>query len=219
MWRAARLFAFMGKVTALKLQARNKARVNVFIDGRFAFGLAKIEAARLRLGQELGEADIARLQAADAREQVHVRALNLLARRPRSEGEIRQYLQKHKVADTDIEQEIERLRQSGLVDDQAFARLWVENRAAFRPRSQRALRAELKRKGVSTEVTKAALSQADDAASADQLAARRAKRLAGLPRPEFRRKLGDYLARRGFDYEVVKAAVDKAWQSLQADED
>lgn len=201
------------KITALKLQARNRARVNVFLDGRFAFGLAKLEAARLRLGQELSEADIARLQAADAREQVHARALQYLARRPRSEGEIRQHLQKHKVTEADIEQEIERLRQSGLVDDQAFARLWVENRAAFRPRSQRALRAELKRKGVSADVTKAALAAADDAASAEQLALRRASRLAGLPRPEFRRKLGDFLARRGFDYDTVKAAVDKAWQS------
>jgi regulatory protein len=181
--------------------------------------LAKIEAARLRLGQELSEADIARLQAADAREQVHARALRYLAIRPRSEGEVRQHLQKHKVGEAEIEQEIQRLRQSGLVDDQAFARLWVENRAAFRPRSQRALRVELKRKGVSPEALKAALTKADDAASAEQLAARRAPRLARLPHPEFRRKLGDYLARRGFDYDTVQAAVEQAWQTIQGQSD
>ncbi len=205
----------MGKITALKLQARNPNRVNVHMDGRFAFGLVKIEAARLRVGQELSAADLARLKAADAREQIHVRTLKFLAIRPRSEGELRQYLAKHKVPEAEATEEIERLRRSGLVDDQAFARQWVESRAAFRPRSQRALRIELKRKGVSPEVQKAALAGADDRASAEQLALRRAPRLAALPRPEFRRKLGDFLARRGFDYETVRAAVEQAWQATR----
>ena len=58
------------KVTALKLQARNKTRVNVFLDGSFAFGLAKNEAIRLRIGQELTEADVER-EVRDAKSRRH----------------------------------------------------------------------------------------------------------------------------------------------------
>ena len=53
------------KVTALKLQKRNKNRVNVYLDGEFAFGLARIVAAWLSTGQELTEEKIAELQAQD----------------------------------------------------------------------------------------------------------------------------------------------------------
>ncbi|MCS6910612.1 MAG: RecX family transcriptional regulator [Anaerolineales bacterium] len=207
------------KVTALKLQSRNKNRVNVELDGKFAFSLTRLEAARLRLGQELTEADIARLQEADQRERVHERALRLLAIRPRSEAEVRENLRRHKVTEALIEAEVSRLHETGLLNDEAFAQLWVENRATFRPRSRRALQAELKRKGISPELTRAALAGADDEASAYRLAAQRAQRLRGLPRPEFRRKLVAYLGRRGFDYEIVQPIVERVWTEMNTTED
>lgn len=195
------------KVTALKLQTRNKTRVNVFLDGEFAFGLAKILALPLRIGQDLGEAEVERLQTADAEEQAHERAVRLIARRPRSETEVRQRLQKAGVAAPVITTVLDRLRASKLLDDEAFARFWVENRTTFRPRSKRALQMELKRKGVSTPALAEALQDTNDAEAAHALALKRAKRLAALPAPDFRRKLSEYLARRGFDYETVEPIV------------
>lgn len=205
------------KVTALKLQAKNKSRVNVYLDGEFAFGLVKIEAVRLRMGQELDEAAVDRLKAADEREEAYQRAARLLARRPRSETEIRQNLEKHKVSGAAIQTTLDRLRAAGLVDDQAFARLWVENRSAFRPRSKRALQAELRRKGVATETLGDALAETNDATAAYQLAAKRAPRLHSLPLPDFRRKLGGYLARRGFDYDIVESVVKQVWKETRPD--
>ena len=205
------------KVTALRVQARNKNRVNVYLDGKFAFGLAKLEAARLRIGQELDEAAIARLRAADNREQVHERALRLIARRARSEAEVRENLKKHGVAPEMIDAEIARLRESGLLNDDAFAKLWVENRATFRPRSKRALQVELKRKGVPPAAMQAALAEANDEDAAYRLAAQRARRLAALPREEFRRKLAGFLARRGFDYDTVGPLVERVWQEVHAE--
>ncbi len=202
------------KVTALKLQTRNQSRVNVYLDGEFAFGLAKIEAVRLRIGQELDEAAIDWLKAADECEEAYQRATRLIARRPRSETEIRQNLEKHKASEAAIQATLDRLRNAGLVDDQAFAKLWVENRSAFRPRSKRALRAELRQKGVAPEALGEALAETNDAEAAYQLAAKRAPRLHTLPHPEFRRKLGDYLARRGFDYDIVESVVKRVWQEV-----
>ena len=212
------IFILKMKITALKLQARNKSRVNVYLDGRFAFGLAKIEAARLRLGQELDEAAIARVKKTDEVAQAYERALKLLATRPRSEAEVRRRLSEHEVAEPVMEEVLARLRRAGLADDGAFANYWVENRAAFRPRSRRALLAELKRKGVAGDALKQAVAGVNDAEAAYQVAAQRARRLRTLPRPEFRRKLGEFLARRGFDYETIEPILERVWKEVQAGE-
>jgi regulatory protein len=204
------------KVTLLRIQARNKSRVNVYLDGKFAFGLAKIVAARLALGQELDENDVARLKATDTVEQSYERALTFLGARPRSESEVRRRLREKGVEPGTIDEVVARLRRAGLVDDQAFASYWVENREAFRPRSTRALRAELKQKGVSDEVLSEALANTNDAEAAYTVAAKRARRLSGLEYQEFRRKLGEFLARRGFNYDTIEPVVERVWRESQA---
>jgi regulatory protein len=202
------------KVTALKAQPRNPNRVNVYLDGAFAFGLAKIEAIRLRLGQDLDEAAIDRLRQADDEALAYERALKLLSTRPRSEAEVRRKLREHNVSDATIEAVVAHLHRAGLVDDNAFANYWVENRATFRPRSQRLLKVELKQKGVTGEALERAVAGADDAAAAYALAEKRcrAAKVAQLPYAEFRRKLGDYLARRGFDYDVIEPTLERLWK-------
>jgi len=73
----------MGIITALSAQKRSQDRVNVYLDGEFAFGLAAIAAVRLRVGQTLTAADIAALQETDAVEKAKESALHLLGYRPR----------------------------------------------------------------------------------------------------------------------------------------
>src|SRR3990172_7072129 len=219
----------MATVTALKVQTRNKDRVNVYLDGEFAFGLAKIEAIRLRLGQSLTDTDIARLKQADTFEWAYESALRFLSHRPRSESEVRAYFKKKErkkkkeaeqqgeddlraIDEGVVQAVIERLRRAGLVNDEGFAQFWVENRTAFRPKGKRALQAEMRAKGLSASAIDAALVNADDTAVAKQLAAARARRLQGLPEPEFKRKLSDYLARRGIGYDVISEGVERAWR-------
>ena len=69
--------------------------MNIYLDGEFAFGLAGIVAAWLKLGQELGEEKIASLKAEDEREVTYQKALHFLSYRPRSSAEVRQNLLKH----------------------------------------------------------------------------------------------------------------------------
>ncbi len=83
------------RITALKLQKHNHQRVNVYLDGEYAFGLTRIVAAWLAVGTELAEEKIAQLQAEDGREMAYQRALNLINFRPRTEVEIRQNLRRH----------------------------------------------------------------------------------------------------------------------------
>ena len=204
------------KVTALKIQARNKARVNVYLDGKFAFGLAKIVAARLAVGQELEAAAIERLKASDDIEASYERALRFLGPRPRSEAEVRRRLKEKGIEPATIDEVVARLTRAGLVNDQAFASYWVENRVTFRPRSSRAIRQELKQKGVSEDVLREALTATNDDEAAYTVAAKRAQRLAGLEKQDFRRKLGEFLARRGFNYDTIEPVVERVWQESQA---
>jgi regulatory protein len=208
----------MKKITAIEVQKRSPNRVNIHLDGEFAFGLARIVAAWLRVGQELSDEKIEQLQAEDAREWAFQQAMLFLSYRARSESEIRQNLRKHEVPDPVIEQTLERLRQDGLANDGQFARAWVENRSAFRPRSRRLMAMELRQKGLNEEAVSSAIEAVDDEALAYEAAQKKAARYKGLEWNEFRKKLSDFLARRGFSYSVVAPVVTRIWSEAHKDE-
>jgi regulatory protein len=208
----------MKKITAIDAQKKNPGRVNVYLDGEFAFGLARVVAAWLKVGQELSEEKVERLQLDDARERAFQQAMLFLSYRARSESEIRQNLRKHEIPEMVVEHTIERLRQNGLANDTQFAQAWVENRSTFRPRSRRMLTMELRQKGLDDEAVKSATENVDDEALAYEAAQKRAPRWKGLEWNEFRKKLSDFLARRGFSYSVTAPVVTRIWNEAHADE-
>lgn len=203
-----------GTITALRFQKRNKNRVNVYLDGQFAFGLVAIEAARLRVGQALSDNDVARLQMRDEVERAYERALNFLSYRPRSEAEVRRNLRKKDVEDEVVEVVVERLTRALVLDDREFARYWVENRLQFNPRGVRALRHELREKGVPAPIIADTLADCDEEAAARKAAEAGARRLARLEPRDFRRRLGAYLARRGFSYAVIGPLVEEMLEAI-----
>ena len=207
----------MKKITAIEAQKRTPNRVNIYLDGEFAFGLSRIVAAWLRVGQELEEEKIERMQVEDARERAFQQAMLFLSYHARSESEIRQNLRKHEVPDEVIEQTLDRLRQDGLANDGQFARAWVENRSVFRPRSRRMMAMELKQKGLNEEAVTSALEDVNDEALAYEAAQKRAARLKNLEWIEFRKKLSEFLARRGFPYSVIAPVVTRIWNETNKD--
>ena len=208
----------MKKITAIVAQKKHPNRVNIHLDGEFAFGLARITAAWLRVGQELEEKKIEQLQVEDARERALQQALLFLGYRARSESEIRQNLRKHEIPETVIEETLGRLRKDGLANDDQFARAWVENRSTFRPRSRRMMALELRQKGLDDEAMQSALEDVDDEALAYEAAQKRAPKLKSLEWSEFRKKLSDFLARRGFPYSVVASVVPRVWKETHIEE-
>jgi len=208
----------MKKITAIEVQQRSPNRVNIYLDGEYAFGLARIVAAWLKVSQELDEKKIEQLQAEDAGERALQQAMLFLSYRARSESEIRQNLRKHEIPEAVIDQTLERLRQDGLANDNQFAASWVENRSMFRPRSRRMLAMELRQKGLDDESTQSALQGVDDEALAYEAAQKRAARYKDLQWNDFRKKLSDFLARRGFSYSVTSTVVTRIWNETHARE-
>jgi regulatory protein len=208
-----------GKITALTYQKRNKDRVNVYLDGKFAFGLAAIEAARLQVGQTLSDDEIIRLRMRDDIEWAYGRTLDYLSYRPRSESEVRRNLRDKDVKDRIVDVVIGRLKRAGLLDDREFARYWVDNRARFNPRGLRGLRYEMQQKGVSRDIIDEALATFDVEAAARKAVEAGARRLSQEDPYAFQRKLKAYMARRGFSYTVIKPLVEERVEERRRDED
>jgi regulatory protein len=205
------------KITALTVQKRNPQRVNVYLDGEFAFGLSRIVAAWLEIGQELNPEKIESLKVDEQREAALQQAIKFLSYRPRSSEEVRRNLQKHDYPEALIEATVDRLQHNGLLDDRKFARLWVQNRTEFRPRGRRALEFELRKRGVPDQIIQQALDHelTDEEQLALEVAQKYVRKLNHLSQLEFQHKLGGYLARRGFSYETAAPVVERLWAETQ----
>jgi regulatory protein len=204
------------EITGIKIQKRNPERVSIYLDGEYAFGLSRIVAAWLQIGQRLGEEKIKSLSDQDSLEVAYQKALRFLNHRPRTEKEIRQKLIEKGFESDQTDVVIAKLRVAGLVEDGQFARMWVENRNAFHPRSQRLIKLELLQKGVAVEEIESALvDSADDAELATQAAMQQIRKYDRLDWLEFRKKLSAFLMRRGFSYGTIAPVVRSVWESVR----
>ncbi len=210
-----------GRITSLQFQKRTDERVNVYLDGTYAFALPALEAAGLKVGQFLSDADIARLQKIDLVAKAYDRAVGFLSVRPRSTVEVRRRLQEAEVDAEVIETVIARLTEQGYLNDAEFARYWVENRQQFRPRGEQALRQELRRAGVDNEAIDASLASLDAGEAAYAAARPKAERLRMLAEQDpsaFKQKLGNFLLRRGFGYDVVRDVTGRLLRELKLED-
>jgi len=206
------------KITALTLQKKNRQRINVFLDGEFAFGLDRLVAGWLNTGQEISDEKIAELKSADAREVAFQSALHLLKYRPRTESEIRSRLLKKSISPQVVEEVIERLKRNQMLDDHRFTIEWIENRSELRPRGRRLLEFELRKHGVDQEIIQDSLAEIDDEQLAYQAAARRVRKYQDLEWSEFRIKLARYLSQRGFQYDTIRDVTNQIWNEIHETE-
>ena len=211
------------RITSLEQQAKNPDRVNLYLDGKFALGISAELMLKLglHLDQELSPADMQQIESEETRQQAVERAINYLSFRPRSQEEVRRYLRKKETPPEIIDAVLARLNQLDYLDDKAFASFWVENREQFNPRGSRALRNELRLKGVDREIVEETVSDEQDAELALRAARKKAQLLAqspGIDYTKFRSRLGGFLQRRGFSYEVVSRTVRTLWEELKAED-
>jgi len=209
-----------GTITSLRAQEHDSQRVNVFVDGEFAIGVSLNTLTRegLYVGKALDSAAWQRLEASEQHDKALQHALRYLDTRPRSVAELRERLRRARFLREAIDSALARLVELALVDDDAFARFWVEIRQACRPRGAGALRDELRRKGVDRAIIEAALDDpltGDEAGRAMTLARAALPKYAGaVDRVAFARRMGGYLQRRGFGFEIVRPIVEQLWGEL-----
>lgn len=140
-------------------------------------------------------------------------ALRSLARRPRTEAQVKRLLEGHYSLQV-VQQVIGQLREQRYLDDAAFAQEWRRHRQQHNPRGPRLIRQELLRLGVAPDVIQGALEGYDAEGQAYQAGLGPALRLAGSDYRDFRQRLWAYLGRRGFDHAVIQEAVKRLWRDL-----
>ena len=203
----------MPLITDIRPQKKRQDRVNVFVDGRYAFALDQLSAheARLEVGDLITDERINELVEKAGLDSAMSVALRYLTARPRSERELRDRLRQRKVGEMVIDRAVEQLRARGLLDDFTFAQYWVDQRVTFRPRSRRMLEMELRRKGVDGTAIEDATLDMDDEAEAYRAAQRRARSLPTDDFDAFFKKLVDHLRRRGFGYGTASKTARGLW--------
>lgn len=198
------------KITDIKQQVKNQERYSIYVDGKFSFGLSELALMNsgLRVNRELTGQELDELKDTARSDKAYNQCLGLIARRPRSEWEICEYLKRKEYDPELIDQIVARLYGSKWLDDLEFARRWVENRRLLKATSKRRLNQELKLKRVSDGVIKQVLEEddTDEAEVLKQLVARKRQQT----RYQDKQKLMAYLMRQGYDYGQVKMAVN--WQ-------
>jgi regulatory protein len=140
------------------------------------------------------------------------RALGLLAVRPRSRRELERRLLQARFEPEEVRDVLGRLERVGLVDDQAFARQYAEQRYGSRREGRRAVLSGLRAAGISPQLAEATADGAPDEEEerANALASARAGRLSGVDAPKAFARLTSLLMRRGYSPEIARGAARRA---------
>lgn len=211
------------RITALTSQQRDPNRVNVMVDGVFRFSLDVFQIADLgiRVGKDYSESELVELEVESQFGKLYARALEYCLMRPHSSKEVRDYLYKKTltkryksqrtgellerpgVGQAVTDRVYERLVQKGYINDEAFARYWVEHRHSTKGASKRKLQAELASKGVDRVTVETALGESERTDD-QELQKMITKKRSRYPDEQ---KLMQYLARQGFAYDDIKRAL------------
>ena len=214
-------------VTDIKEAVRDRDRLNVYIDRKFfcSLALSQVVDLKLKIGKQLNDEDLKSLRRASEFGKLYQRALEYALLRPHSQKEMRDYLKKktlnkavrvknQKTGEYQTKQKegfdaslvepvLARLVERGYVDDERFAKLWIENRSTRKGISQKKLRLELQSKGISQDIIDTCLSEGarDERKELKKVIAKKAKKY-----PD-EQKLIQYLLRQGFNYSDVLEAL------------
>lgn len=211
------------KITSLSVQQRAPNRVNVSVDGNYKFSLdiAQVVSLGVKAGREYTEQELAELEQESQFGKLYGRALEYCLMRPHSAREVRDYLwrktrttrykskktgemkERAGVSQAVADRVFERLVEKGYVDDEKFARFWVENRNQTKGVSRRKLEAELRAKGLASSIIAEAFGETERT-DADELQKIIIKKRSRYPDEQ---KLMQYLARQGFSYDDIKSAL------------
>jgi regulatory protein len=208
------------KITAISVQAKDKNRVNISIDGKYRFSLSVYQLVdmEIKIGNEYNDAELTALEQESQFGKVYTRALEYCLMRPHSAREVKDYLYrktrptrskigelKPGVSSGITARVFNRLIEKGYIDDIKFAEYWVDNRSLTKGTSLRKIESELRAKGVENTIIQQSLSQTERN-NIEELQKVIAKKRARYPDE---RKFMMYLARQGFSYDDIKQALNE----------
>lgn len=159
-------------------------------------------------------------------EVLYQKSIRFIARRPRSEKEMREYLAKktnrYHLADLGLSDDIiieaigNLLKEKNLINDEEFISWWVEQRSYFRPKGERALRAELYKKGIDRALIDEYFEEnlIDEISLAIEVLKKKSRAILANPTDTQYKKAITLLIARGFSFETAKKAFEQ-WRDVE----
>ncbi|MFQ5798137.1 MAG: RecX family transcriptional regulator [Bacteroidota bacterium] len=209
-------------ITKIERQKKNARRASIYLDGKFAVGVHEETLTRfgLRKGDTLDGKTLEDLRQAEELFKAKEKAMRLLSYRARSEKEIRDRLKKASYRAPIVDEVVDALTRSGLLDDATFARMYAHDTMARKPFGKQLLRQQLRGRGVAKEIIEKLIAELYTPQTEESFALSLAKKhlvrsLRSPPAKKLqdlvkqKKRLADYLVRRGFDWETVSSVVSK----------
>lgn len=193
-------------ITAITPQKNNRDIYNIYIDDKFLCGLSSIEISSndLRVNKKITSNLINSILETSGGDKAYNLSLRYLSFRPRSVYEMRQYLIRKKIAKKHIDESIEKLLKTKLLDDEKFCDSWINSRDLVKPTSKKILFLELVAKGIDKNIIEKILNQRSDDIEINNIKLIIQKKISlGADRD----KVIKFLLRRGYRYSDIKKAL------------
>ncbi|MBI2596015.1 RecX family transcriptional regulator [Candidatus Daviesbacteria bacterium] len=215
------------KITSVEPQKNNPKRFNIFLDSVFGFGADEDTVVKFRLvpGKEIPQEDLDKILLETEVGKLIGRMYGWFGVRMRSEKEVRDYFRvknqesrvkgREEVSSLLIDQVVESLKNKGMINDEVFAKSWIEARRRSKKKGLNVIKMELFQKGISREIVNEVISHQSSVTSEEKIAEealeKKTKVWKYLPEIEFKKKATEFLMRKGFEYAVTKIVVAKFW--------
>jgi len=205
-----------GVITAVQQDDRNKRRYHIYINDEKAFDVHEEVLVKYRLwkGTEVDESFCHEVLQAEELNKAYLLALRYLGIRPRSAAQVERYLTSKGHVPETVSEVVRRCEQQGYLDDERFARQWVQERLRLKGKSSFVLRRELLQKGIPAAIADQAMAQItrdDELDAARKLVAKKTRNGTRQLDADGERKMMLLLMRHGFSSAVVQQ-MRKEWR-------
>ncbi|WP_314586232.1 RecX family transcriptional regulator [Paenibacillus terrigena] len=209
-------------ITAVELVPRQKRRYQIYVNEEQAFTVHEDVMVKYRLlkGSTIDHEELLPIMVADELQQAYVQSIRYLGRKPRTSHEIQQQLTQKGFEAELIERIILRLMDERLIDDNLYAKQWMDQRVRNHKKGRLMIKHELRQKGIDkSDIAQAMeeLNTEDEQESAYRVGLRKWQNTKG-ERYERKRKVVAFLMRRGFPSHVVRNAVQRIMEQQANDE-
>jgi len=196
------------KITNIDYDEKRPGKADIFLNGKKTFSMNAFDAALLERGSVMDPAEVEKRALEDEKQRCWASALRLLGVRSRSRMELKRRLLDKKFSEEAAELSLIRAEKAGIINDEAFAKEWIDSRMRNHPKGRYLLKQELKLKGIDETLIDRLLEEGlDETAAALTLLHKKAWKWKGLNDPVFKQKAYTFLAGKGFTFDIAKEAV------------
>ena len=197
----------MSEITSIEPQVKDKARCNVYVDGRFYCGI-KLEVAvkyHLKAGMQIDRQKLDEIQLETEKSQALDKAMTHLSASMKTKKQMRDFLSKKGYTQAVCDYVLERLEYHKFVDDYAYCAAYVQS---GKGKGKRALEADLIKRGAEKSAIQSVLDETEEDAESAATVLEKYLRGKGDDRQTLYKGF-KYLLSKGFSYETAKGALEK----------